>query len=68
MGKKVSNLGIRGQVKSIYVNGIPKSCGYVKEDSRTIFRSETAKFFIFIQMSKEMWEFHEDGEMFLEKW
>lgn len=68
VGKKVSNLGVRGQVKAIYVGGVPKTCGYVQEDTRTIFRSETAKFFIFIQMSKEMWEFDEDGEMFLEKW
>jgi hypothetical protein len=68
VGKKISNLGVRGQIKAIYVGGVQKTCGYVQEDTRCIFRSESAKFFIFIQMSKEMWEFDEDGEMFLEKW
>lgn len=67
IGKKVSCLGVRGQIKGIHVNEVEKLSGYVTEDTRAIFRSETAKFFIFIQMSKEMWEFDEDGEIMLEK-
>ncbi|RUS26722.1 hypothetical protein BC938DRAFT_484206 [Jimgerdemannia flammicorona] len=42
-------------------------CGYVTDDTRLIFRSESAKFFIFLQMCKEMWDFDEDGELFFEK-
>ncbi|RKO93162.1 hypothetical protein BDK51DRAFT_18831, partial [Blyttiomyces helicus] len=66
-GKKLLSLGIRAQVKNIYVNGKSVSCGYIGETSKTVFRSETAKYFIFIQMSKEMWEFDEDGDVFFEK-
>ncbi|KAJ3288894.1 vacuolar membrane-associated protein iml1 [Borealophlyctis nickersoniae] len=65
--KKVSSFGIRAQVKDVFVNGRVASCGYVTPNTKTIFRSETAKYFIFIQMSKEMWEFDEDGELFFEK-
>ncbi|KAG0052843.1 vacuolar membrane-associated protein iml1 [Gryganskiella cystojenkinii] len=41
--------------------------GYITADTRIIFRSESAKYFIFIQMSREMWEFDEDGEIFFER-
>ncbi|RUS15805.1 hypothetical protein BC937DRAFT_91975 [Endogone sp. FLAS-F59071] len=43
------------------------ACGYITDDTRIIFRSESAKYFIFLQMSKEMWDFDEDGELFFEK-
>ncbi|KAI8928337.1 hypothetical protein BC831DRAFT_548442 [Entophlyctis helioformis] len=66
-GKKLVSLGVRGQVKDIIVNGTSYKCGFVTDTTKSIFRSETAKYFIFIQMSKEMWEFDEDGELFFEK-
>nr|KAJ3423180.1 vacuolar membrane-associated protein iml1 [Polyrhizophydium stewartii] len=66
-GEKVSTLGVRGQVKDIIVDEVSSRCGYVADTTRYIFRSETAKYFIFIQMSKEMWDFDEDGELFFEK-
>ncbi|KAF9099494.1 vacuolar membrane-associated protein iml1 [Mortierella sp. GBA35] len=57
-GKKILYLGcIRAQVPS----------GYISSDTRIIFRSESAKYFIFIQMSREMWEFDEDGDIFFER-
>lgn len=60
-------MGIRAQVKDIYLGGALVSSGLVTERTRVIFRSETAKYFIFIQISKDMWEFDDDGEMFSEK-
>ncbi|KAK5665637.1 vacuolar membrane-associated protein iml1 [Batrachochytrium dendrobatidis] len=66
-GKQVLTLGIRGQVKDIIINGGSAKCCYVSDSTKTIFRSETAKYFIFIQMSREMWEFDEDGELYFEK-
>jgi hypothetical protein len=41
--------------------------GYVGPHTRFIFRSESAKFNIFIQMATEMWDFDEDGELYYEK-
>ncbi|CAG8506457.1 13958_t:CDS:2 [Acaulospora morrowiae] len=58
---------IRANVKKIYVKGKQVKCGYITENTKTIFRSESAKLFIFVQMSKEMWEFDEDGDLYYEK-
>ncbi|KAF9434081.1 vacuolar membrane-associated protein iml1 [Entomortierella beljakovae] len=66
--KKILYLGcLRAQVKEIYVGNQSVPSGYITSETRIIFRSESAKYFIFIQMSKEMWEFDEDGEIFFEK-
>ncbi|KAI1300655.1 vacuolar membrane-associated protein iml1 [Mortierella claussenii] len=80
--KKILYLGcIRAQVKEIYVgnqssailtipwvmSGVQVPSGYITSETRIIFRSESAKYFIFIQMSREMWEFDEDGEIFFER-
>lgn len=58
---------IRAQVKKIFVKGEQALCGYVTGNTKPIFRSESAKLFIFLQMSREMWEFDEDGELYYEK-
>ncbi|CAG8442780.1 2976_t:CDS:2 [Dentiscutata heterogama] len=58
LGKRIEFAGcIRAQV----------SCGYITGETKPIFRSESAKLFIFVQMSREMWEFDEDGELYFEK-
>ena len=59
---------MRATVKSIYVRGKTASSGYVaKSKTRPIFRTESSRFIILIQMSKEMWEFEEDGELMFSK-
>ncbi|KAI8835094.1 hypothetical protein BC829DRAFT_458185 [Chytridium lagenaria] len=68
VGKKVTSLGVRAQVKELVTGGRSVPCAYITENTRTIYRSESAKYFIFIQMSKEMWEFDDDGELYFEKW
>ncbi|KAJ3213720.1 vacuolar membrane-associated protein iml1 [Dinochytrium kinnereticum] len=67
VGKKVTSLGVRAQVKELVISGRSVPCAYITEHTRTIYRSESAKYFIFIQMSKEMWEFDDDGELYFEK-
>ncbi|RKP26450.1 vacuolar membrane-associated protein Iml1, partial [Syncephalis pseudoplumigaleata] len=58
---------IRAQVGDIYIGGRPAASALIGEGTRVIFRSESAKFFILIQMSREMWEFDDDGQLFYEK-
>ncbi|KAF9977679.1 vacuolar membrane-associated protein iml1 [Actinomortierella ambigua] len=66
--KKIVFVGcIRVQVKEIHVGGQTVPSGYITADTKIIFRSESAKYFIFLQMSREMWEFDEDGEIHFEK-
>jgi len=41
--------------------------GYVTPTTKFVFRSRSAKFHLLIQMSKEMWEFGSDGQLYSEK-
>ncbi|GAA5884837.1 hypothetical protein JCM16303_007295 [Sporobolomyces ruberrimus] len=40
---------------------------YVTDSSKLIFRSESSRSYIFIEVSQEMWQFEEDGGMLVEK-
>ncbi|KAI9272610.1 hypothetical protein BY458DRAFT_539708 [Sporodiniella umbellata] len=66
--KKILYAGsIKTTVKRLFKDGQECTSGYITEHTRIIFRSASAKYFLFIQMSKEMWEFDEDGELYFEK-
>ncbi|KAI8354026.1 hypothetical protein BD560DRAFT_407914, partial [Blakeslea trispora] len=66
--KKILFVGsIKATVKRLFSNDEQITSGYVTETTKMVFRSASAKFFLFIQMSKEMWEFDEDGELYFEK-
>ncbi|GAA5914304.1 GTPase-activating protein IML1 [Sporobolomyces salmoneus] len=40
---------------------------YVTDSTKLIFRSESSRSYIFIEVSQEMWQFEEDGGMLVEK-
>ncbi|KAK3077053.1 hypothetical protein LTS18_011341, partial [Coniosporium uncinatum] len=52
---------IKATVKNVYVNGQKKRSAYFAPDTKPIFRSESARFVLFLQMSREMWEFDVEG-------
>jgi hypothetical protein len=52
---------IRATVKNVYHNGLKRKAGYFGPTTKPIFRSESARYILFIQMSKEMWEFDVEG-------
>ncbi|KAJ1816828.1 vacuolar membrane-associated protein iml1, partial [Coemansia sp. RSA 2675] len=58
---------IRASVRRIYKDGRQIPCGYIDLQSQPIFRSESGRFLIFIQMSEEMWSYQEDGNLCFEK-
>ncbi|KAJ3143115.1 vacuolar membrane-associated protein iml1 [Physocladia obscura] len=66
-GKPVNSTSIRSFVAEMVVGGQYADCAYVTDSTKLVFRSHTAKMFIFIQMSKEMWEFGDDGQLLSEK-
>ncbi|WFD34191.1 vacuolar membrane-associated protein iml1 [Malassezia cuniculi] len=59
--------GVRATIGRIFVRDKRVLSGYVAPSTKTIFRSESAKYTIFIQMAREMWEFDESGELYYEK-
>ena len=52
---------IKANVKAIYYQGKKIQSAFFGKDTKPIFRSESARYVLFIQMSKEMWDFDTDG-------
>ncbi|KZZ97932.1 vacuolar membrane-associated protein IML1 [Ascosphaera apis ARSEF 7405] len=61
-GQKILYMGtIRATVKNIYRNQKKVQSAYFSSRTIPIFRSESARYVLFIQMSKEMWDFDAEG-------
>ncbi|KAI9502291.1 vacuolar membrane-associated protein Iml1, partial [Coemansia spiralis] len=58
---------IRANARRIYKDSVQVPCGYIDSSTQPIFRSESGRFIIFIQMSEEMWAYQEDGNLCFEK-
>jgi len=67
-GQKVTLAGsVRATIGRIFIKEKKVTSGYVSASTKAIFRSESAKYNLFIQLAREMWEFDEDGEIYYEK-
>ena len=61
-GQKILFMGtIKASVKDIFVQGQKVRSAYFSDSTKPIFRSESARYVLFIQMSKEMWDFDAEG-------
>ncbi|ETN42211.1 uncharacterized protein HMPREF1541_04152 [Cyphellophora europaea CBS 101466] len=61
-GQRITFLGsVRLVVKAVHVNGHRVATGYFSGNTIPVFRSEAARYVIFIQMSREMWDFDSEG-------
>ncbi|EJU01540.1 hypothetical protein DACRYDRAFT_80132 [Dacryopinax primogenitus] len=58
---------IEAQIQGIFVRGMRVHSAYVTALTKTIYRSLSARHTLLIQISKELWEFAEDGERYYEK-
>ncbi|KAL9136729.1 MAG: hypothetical protein Q9175_002065 [Cornicularia normoerica] len=52
---------IKASIKTIFVKGRKVPSAFFSASTKPIFRSESARYVLFIQMSKEMWDFDADG-------
>ncbi|CAI4214845.1 unnamed protein product [Parascedosporium putredinis] len=52
---------IKAQVTAVFVDGHKVHSAFFSRNTRPIFRSESARYVLFIQMSREMWDFDSDG-------
>lgn len=59
--QRVSFMTIKAVVKDIFVQGQKVTSAFFDASTKPIFRSESARYILFIQMSKEMWDFDADG-------
>ncbi|KAJ5783580.1 uncharacterized protein N7518_009257 [Penicillium psychrosexuale] len=61
-GQKIMFMGsIKATVKNIFIREKKCLSGYFSPHTIPILRSESAKYVLFIQMSKEMWDFDSEG-------
>ncbi|KAF2268804.1 hypothetical protein CC78DRAFT_613045 [Lojkania enalia] len=61
-GQKILFMGtIKAAIKNVYINGQSRHSGYFSSRTKPVFRSESARYVLFIQMSKEMWDFDAEG-------
>ncbi|KAJ5908887.1 Vacuolar membrane-associated protein iml1 [Penicillium taxi] len=61
-GQKIMFMGsIKATVKNIFIREKKVLSGYFSPSTIPVFRSESAKFVLFIQMSREMWDFDSEG-------
>lgn len=60
---------IKAQVTAVYVNGKTVHSAFFAKNTRPIFRSESARYVLFIQMAREMWDFDPEasGEIMFNK-
>ena len=52
---------IKASIKTIHVKGRKVPSAFFHASTKAIFRSESARYVLFIQMSREMWDFDADG-------
>ncbi|PQE03649.1 putative IML1 Vacuolar membrane protein [Rutstroemia sp. NJR-2017a BBW] len=61
-GQKILFMGsIKAQVTSVYVQGRKVQSAFFSMTTKPVFRSESARYVLFIQMSREMWDFDSEG-------
>ncbi|CAF1052106.1 unnamed protein product [Adineta ricciae] len=67
--KALEIFGMRATVYGLWIANHPfrVSSGYITKDTKIVFRSLSACCTIFLQMSKEMWDFDEQGDTYYEK-
>lgn len=61
------NGSIRLSVSKIYKNGHKFFSSYIGKDTKIVFRSDSARLIVFIQISSEMWHFEESGQQMFHK-
>ncbi|KAJ5179866.1 Vacuolar membrane-associated protein iml1 [Penicillium capsulatum] len=61
-GQKIMFMGsIKATIKNIFIREKKVLSGYFSPNTIPVFRSESAKYVLFIQMSREMWDFDSEG-------
>ncbi|KAM3518147.1 hypothetical protein NHJ13051_008410 [Beauveria bassiana] len=57
-GQSILFMGtIKAQITAVFVEGESVHSGLFVRDTRPIFRSESARYVLFVQMAREMWDF-----------
>jgi len=55
------------KVSEMWANSMKTKCGFITDNTNFVLRSYTAKVYLFIQMSAEMWEYDAYGYLQFER-
>jgi hypothetical protein len=66
-GKNLNLCGLKLQFDDCLVRGASVKNGVLGSETKLIFRSRSARLFWLIQVSEEMWDFSDDGQLYYEK-
>ncbi len=66
-GQRLTVLGHKLRVQHMFLNGAEITSGLVESFTKVNFRSRSARIIWLVQMSQEMWDFANDGDIFFEK-
>ncbi|XP_039257201.2 GATOR1 complex protein DEPDC5-like [Styela clava] len=67
INEKVEYCDIRAQVNELWIDSNKVKCGLVTDNTRIVLRSASALVYIFLQMSSEMWDFDDYGQLQFER-
>jgi hypothetical protein len=59
--------GVLAQIQELAFQGIPLRSGVISENTHFIFRSRSTRIIWLVQISSEMWEYDEKGDLYFEK-
>ncbi|PRP86654.1 hypothetical protein PROFUN_05133 [Planoprotostelium fungivorum] len=66
-GKQIQFSSVKAQIREMVRGGMTISSGLITDRTKMIYRSRSAKFFVMIQMSREMWDFCSNGDLYFER-
>ncbi|KAK9464887.1 hypothetical protein V1512DRAFT_85621 [Lipomyces arxii] len=58
---------LKVNINTIHKNGRQTRMAFVGPDTKAVFRSQSLRYLIFLQMSREMWYFDDTGESYFQK-
>lgn len=59
--------GVQAQVQELGLNGKPTISGVISERTHFVFRSRSARIIWLVQISSEMWDYDQNGDLYFEK-
>jgi Vacuolar membrane-associated protein Iml1 len=59
--------GVQAQVQELGIKGTPMISGVISERTHFVFRSRSARIIWLVQISSEMWEYDQNGDLYFEK-
>lgn len=67
VGKGITYSCMRASIRELLSSEQPVHSGYITANTKIVFRSRSAEYIMLFQMSREMWDFAPDGQLYFEK-